>query len=307
VFSADLREKAHELVDRYPVSRSALLPLLHLVQSQDGYLSDDGIAECAELLGLTKAEVMGVATFYTMYKREPMGRHLVSVCTNFSCKIRGAQDVYDRLHDKLGVGHNQTTEDGMFTFEHAECLGNCEGAPILSIDYYNYEAMTPDGAEDLLDKVAAGDVPPPTRGTPPPGIRLVEHRLAGVGPHPEDSDRGEVLGHARAFDGGVPPPIAADVGPQTEVEVVAADPGEDREQAVEREIERSGVPAEHVEEEAGGYAEEFPAANEPGARPGDPGSAEAPAGAETDASADDSGEGDDAGEGERSDHVGGDS
>jgi NADH-quinone oxidoreductase subunit E len=261
VFSAELREKAHELVDRYPVSRSALLPLLHLVQSQDGHLSDDGIAECAELLGLTKAEVMAVATFYTMYKREPMGRHLVSVCTNFSCKVRGSQEVYERLVDKLGVGHNQTTGDGMFTLEHAECLGNCEGAPVLSIDYYNYEAMTPDGAADLLDRVAAGDVPPPTRGTPPPGVRLIEHRLAGVGPHPDDTDRGEVLGFARAYDGGVPPPVAAEVGPQVEVEVVASefDEQDERErEAADREVERAGQEPGEVEEEAGGSAREFP-------------------------------------------------
>ncbi len=307
VFSAELREKAHELVDRYPVSRSALLPLLHLVQAQDGYLSDDGIAECAELLGLTKAEVMAVATFYTMYKREPLGRHLVSVCTNFSCKVRGAADVYERLSDKLGVGHNGTNPEAGITLEHAECLGNCEGAPVMTIDYLNYECVTPDGAEDLLDRVAAGDVPPPTRGTPPPGIRLVQHRLAGLGPHPDDTDRGEVLGYARAFDGGAPPPVAAEVGPLVEVEVVDAAPGPDGE-AAEREVERASQEPGEVEEEAGGYAEEFPTGQrQPGARPDRPGSAEAPADAETDADGDDSGEGDDAGEGERSEPVGGDS
>lgn len=292
MFSAELREKAHELVDRYPVSRSALLPLLHLVQSQDGYLSDDGITECAELLGLTKAEVMGVATFYTMYKREPLGRHLVSVCTNFSCKVRGSQEVYDRLVDKLGVGHDQTTGDGMFTLEHAECLGNCEGAPILSIDYYNYEAMTPDGAEDLLDRVAAGEVPPPTRGTPPPGIRVIQHRLAGVGPHPDDTDRGEVLGFARAFDGGRPPPVAAEVGPEVEVQVVTSE-FSDESEAAERDVERAGQEPGEVEEEAGGYAREFPTGqSRPEARPTEPGSAEAPSHADTDQ--DDGEEGDDA-------------
>ena len=96
-FSPELRTKAEALVGRYPVARSALLPLLHLVQHQDGYVSADGIAECADLVGLTKAEVAAVATFYTMYKRAPLGRHLVSVCTNFSCKVRGGQEVYDRL------------------------------------------------------------------------------------------------------------------------------------------------------------------------------------------------------------------
>ncbi|CAN5912382.1 NADH-quinone oxidoreductase subunit NuoE [soil metagenome] len=231
MFSSELRVKAEELVGRYPVSRSALLPLLHLVQSQDGYLSDDGISECSQLLGLTKAEVAAVATFYTMYKREPMGRHLVSVCTNFSCKVRGAQDVYDRLAKKLGVGHNETTADGAFTLEHAECLGNCEGAPIVSVDYYNYECMTPDGAEQLLDDVAAGEVPLPTRGLRSPGIRMVSHRLAGLGPHPDDdADRGAELGYATGTDGGAPPPATAEVGPQADVQVVGASTPENDDQ-----------------------------------------------------------------------------
>ena len=264
MFSGDLREKAEQLVNRYPVSRSALLPLLHLVQSQDGYLSDDGIAECAELLGLTKAEVAAVATFYTMYKREPMGRHLISVCTNFSCKVRGAQDVFDRLADTLGVGHNQTTEDGTFTLEHAECLGNCEGAPVVSVDYYNYECMTPSGAEQLLDRVAAGDVPPPTRGLPSPGIRMVSHRLAGLGPHPDDVDRGHELGYATGTDGGAPPPVTREVGPQAEVEVVAEtthDP--DERDAAEHEVRSAGQEPEEFQKEAGPDAREFPT-REPG-------------------------------------------
>jgi NADH-quinone oxidoreductase subunit E len=271
VFSTENRRKAEELIGRYPVSRSALLPLLHLVQVQDGYLSDDGIAECAELLGLTKAEVAAVATFYTMYKREPLGRHLVSVCTNFSCKVRGAQDVYDRLSDKLGVGHDGTTDDGMFTLEHAECLGNCEGAPILSIDYLNYEAMTPSGAEQLLDRVAAGDVPEPTRGYPSPGIRPVSHRLAGLGPHPDDRDVGDRLGIAREDAGGAPPPVAADVGPQISVQVVTADFTEDdRREVSEREVAAGDQRTTEAQEEAGPYAREAPSRRSGEAVPDDP-------------------------------------
>lgn len=262
MFSSDLRAKAEELVDRYPVGRSALLPLLHLVQSQDGYLSDDGIAECAELLGLTKAEVAGVATFYTMYKRVPLGRHLISVCTNFSCQVRGAKDVYDRLSEKLGVGHNETTDDGVFTLEHAECLGNCEGAPILSVDYFNYEAVTPDGAEELLDRVAAGDIPPPTRGVPSPGIRMVSHQLAGLGPHPDDpSGRGHGVGFATGTDGGAPPPATSQVGPQADVQVVTSEfePQRERERAeAKREVASAGQSPEDVEAEGGPDSREFP-------------------------------------------------
>jgi len=265
VFSTELREKAEQLVERYPVSRSALLPLLHLVQAQDGHLSEDGVAECAELLGLTKAEVMAVATFYTMYKREPMGRHLISVCTNFSCKVRGAQDVFDHLVDALGVGHNGTTEDGMFTLEHAECLGNCEGAPVVSVDYYNYECMTPSGAGQLLDRVASGDVPLPTRGLRSPGIRMVSHRLAGLGPHPDDEDRGHELGFATGTDGGAPPPVAGEVGPQVEVEVVTSELAHDpeRRDAAEGEARTAGQEPDEVQEEAGPDAREFPT-REPG-------------------------------------------
>jgi NADH-quinone oxidoreductase subunit E len=182
VLSPELRSKAQDLVDRYPVGRSALLPLLHLVQHQDGYISDDGIAECAQLLGLTKAEVNAVATFYTMYKRAPMGRHLVSVCTNFACQVRGSGEVYQRLREHLGVGHNETTADGAITLEHAECLGNCDGAPVVSVDYFNYECLSPEAATELVDRLIAGEVPPPTRGYVSGGIRDMQHRLAGCGP-----------------------------------------------------------------------------------------------------------------------------
>jgi NADH-quinone oxidoreductase subunit E len=181
VLSPELEDHAKRLVDRYPVGRSALLPLLHLVQSEEGHVSAEGVAFCARMLGLTKAEVAAVATFYTMYKREQTGDHLVSVCTNFSCAVRGAREVYDRLSEKLGVGHNGTTADGKFTLEHAECLGNCEGAPVVTVDYLNYECLSPEQAEELVDRIAAGEIPPPTRGPVPPGLRAAEFRLAGIG------------------------------------------------------------------------------------------------------------------------------
>jgi NADH-quinone oxidoreductase subunit E len=251
VFSPELRTKAEELVGRYPVSRSALLPLLHLVQHADGHLSADGIAECAELLGLTRAEVAAVATFYTMYKREPLGEHLVSVCTNFSCKVRGAGEVYQRLSDKLGVGHNGTTADGRFTLEHAECLGNCEGAPVVTVDYLNYECLTPDAAEELVDRIAAGEVPPPTRGFVPPGIHEVQYRLAGLGALTPARGPAEV-GHARAGDGAAPgrEPAAAAV-PTAEEQAAQRD---DAKRAV-REV---GQDPDEVERVAGGRSREFP-------------------------------------------------
>jgi NADH-quinone oxidoreductase subunit E len=267
VFTAELRREAEALVARYPVSRSALLPLLHLVQSQDGYISRDGVAECAELLGLTKAEVGAVATFYTMYKREPLGRHLVSVCTNFSCKVRGAQEVYDNLSKRLGVGHNETTADGAITLEHAECLGNCEGAPIVSVDYLNYECLTPEQALELVDRLIAGEVPPPTRGYPSPGIREVSHRLAGLGPvQPEDrvsvvctaSEERPSLqrtGRAEPTEGALHDGTDKAAGPTEGAFTQAA---EERKAEAERRVAEAGMEPESVESQSGYSAREFP-------------------------------------------------
>lgn len=217
MFSPDNRSKAEGLVEQYPVKRSALLPLLHLVQYQDGCISEDGVAECAELLDLTKAEVAAVSTFYTMYKREPMGNHLVSVCTNFSCAVRGGTKVYERLSEHLGVGHNQTTTDGVITLEHAECLGNCEGAPLVTVDYINYEMVGPDAAIELVDNLKAGEVPAPTRGMIPPGVREASHRLAAIGPVDPDAP-GQRLGLATKDHGAVP---VDDSGPGITTNIIA--------------------------------------------------------------------------------------
>jgi NADH-quinone oxidoreductase subunit E len=279
-FSPELRTKAEELIGRYPGSRSALLPLLHLVQHVDGYISDAGIAECAGLLGLTKAEVGAVATFYTMYKREPMGRHLVSVCTNFSCKVRGAQDVYDHLSAKLGVGHNGTTADGAITLEHAECLGNCEGAPVVTVDYLNYEGLDAEAAAALVDRLVAGeDVPPPTRGYAPPGIRDVQHRLAGLGGL-DPLLPGTPTDQARAADGAVPVPEAGPGGDQVTIDVAQAPEweGARREEAAEREVDReeaqeavreAGKDPDRLADQSGYSAREFPTAKVDG-EPEDP-------------------------------------
>src|SRR6187549_1965757 len=133
-FSAETRERAQQIIDRYPVgrSRSALLPLLHLVQSEDGYVTPQGVAFCAEVLGITKAEVGAVATFYTMYKRRPTGDWLVSVCTNTMCGVLGGDAAYKALVDHLGVEHDETTADGKITLEHAECLAACDYAPVMT-------------------------------------------------------------------------------------------------------------------------------------------------------------------------------
>jgi NADH-quinone oxidoreductase subunit E len=176
-----LREEARAIVARYPKPRSALLPMLHLVQSAEGYVTPDGVALCAEVLELTKAEVGAVATFYTMYKRRPCGDFLVSVCTNLSCTLRGGQDIYDRLSEKLGLHHDETDAEGRFTLEHAECLAACDFAPVVTVNYEFYDNQTVESAEHLVDALARGERPMPTRGDALVTFKETERQLAGMG------------------------------------------------------------------------------------------------------------------------------
>src|SRR2546430_6014133 len=127
-FSEETYTRAKEIIARYPEGkeRSALLPLLHLVQSEDGYVTPEGVTFCAEQLGITRAQVGAVATFYTMYKRKPTGDWLVSVCTNTMCGVLGGDKAFQALSEYLGVGHDETTGDGKITLEHAECLPACD-------------------------------------------------------------------------------------------------------------------------------------------------------------------------------------
>ena len=186
VFDELTRRRTAEILARYPQSRSALLPLLHLVQSVEGYVSQNGIRYCAEVLELTTAEVSAVATFYTMYKRTPCGEHLVSVCTNTLCAALGGDDIYARLEAKLGVGHEETAGEpgtpGSITLEHAECLAACDMAPVLQVNYEYYDNQTVESAEELVDALARGERPLPTRGAPLTDLKTVELELAGIFP-----------------------------------------------------------------------------------------------------------------------------
>ena len=180
-FSDETVATARQIIARYPKTRSALLPLLHLVQSEEGYVSPEGVAFCAQQLGLTKAEVGGVATFYTMYKRRPCGDWLVSVCTNLSCQLLGGEEILARLKDRLGVGHDETTADGQFTLEHAECLAACDFAPVVTVNYEFFDFQTPDSAEQIVDRLARGDRPRPTRGDALVTFKEIGRQLAGAG------------------------------------------------------------------------------------------------------------------------------
>ena len=166
----ELRSKlaadAAEIIGRYPQPRSALMPLLHLVQAEEGYVSGHGIAFCAELLGLTEAEVTAVASFYTMFKRRPVGEYHVGVCTNSLCAVMGGDAIFADLQEHLGVGNDETTPDGKVSLEHLECNAACDYAPVVMVNWEFFDNMTPQSARDLVDGLRTGADVAPTRGAP---------------------------------------------------------------------------------------------------------------------------------------------
>jgi NADH-quinone oxidoreductase subunit E len=161
-----LGAEAAEILGRYPKPRSALLPLLHLVQSEQGYVSEDGIAFCAEQVGLSKAEVTAVTSFYTMYKREPVGEYHVGVCTNSLCGVMGGDVIFADLQEHLGIGNDETTGDGKVSLEHLECNAGCDYAPVVMVNWEFFDNMTPQSARDLVDGLRSGADVAPVRGAP---------------------------------------------------------------------------------------------------------------------------------------------
>jgi NADH-quinone oxidoreductase subunit E len=155
---------AARIISQYPGSRSALLPLLHLVQAEEGYVSPDGIEYCAGKLGLTETDVTGVVTFYTMYKRRPVGEYHVGVCTNTVCGVLGGNQILAELHEHLGVGDDEVTADGRVSLEHLECNAACTYAPVVMVNWEFFDNMTPASARQLADDLRAGNPVKPTRG-----------------------------------------------------------------------------------------------------------------------------------------------
>ena len=172
---AELRE----IADRYPEKRSGLLPMLHLVQSAEGRVTPAGIEACAEILEISAAEVSGVATFYTMYKRRPVGDYHVGVCTNTLCAIMGGDEIFARLKDHLELGNDETTDDGVVSLEHIECNAACDFAPVLMVNWEFMDNQTPDSAIQLVDDLRAGVEVHSTRGPKLCTWREAERVLAG--------------------------------------------------------------------------------------------------------------------------------
>ncbi|MEU2607970.1 NADH-quinone oxidoreductase subunit NuoE [Streptomyces albus] len=174
-----LETDAKEIISRYPDSRSALLPLLHLVQSEDGHVTRTGQRFCAEMLDLTTAEVNAVATFYTMYRRKASGDYQVGVCTNTLCAVMGGDAIYAALREHLGVGDGETTDDGKVTLEHIECNAACDFAPVVMVNWEFFDNQTPETARALVDDLRAGREVAPTRGAPLCTFKQTARILAG--------------------------------------------------------------------------------------------------------------------------------
>ena len=188
IFEDATLAEARTIIARYPAGRerSAVMPLLYLAQSIEGRVTRDGLKEVAALLGVTTAEVEAVASFYTMLRLRPTGRHVVSVCTNLSCALRGAKDVYEAAHQAAGIPHGQElSEDELITLHEEECLGACEKAPVVSIDFVYHDDVTPERMRELITMLQAGEVPAPSRGEPMRDFRAASRLLAGLPPQQE--------------------------------------------------------------------------------------------------------------------------
>jgi len=183
-----------EIAARYPEARSGLLPMLHLVQSVEGRVTPEGIEACAEILGISAAEVNGVATFYTMYKRKPVGDYHVGVCTNTLCAVLGGDLIFERLKEHLDVGNDETSADGKVTLEHIECNAACDYAPVMMVNWEFMDNQTPESAVAAIDDLRAGTPVHSTRGPQLCTWREAERVLAGF---PDDrADEGPTAGPA---------------------------------------------------------------------------------------------------------------
>lgn len=176
--SEGTREKMQQLAARYPQSRSALLPMLHLVQSEEGEVTVDAMNVCADVLGISSAEVRAVSTFYTMYHYQPVGRHHIGVCVNTGCGLLGGDAVFDALSERLGVGNKQNSADGEFFLEQIECQAACTHAPVMTVDWEFMDDVTPATAVDVIDRLARGETVQSTRGPIIRDFRATEHTIA---------------------------------------------------------------------------------------------------------------------------------
>lgn len=183
---------AHEIIDRYPRPRSAIIPLLHLAQEQDGHVTDEAMAHIGELVGASSAEVLGTCSFYEMFRRHEVGTYMVNVCTNISCQLVGGEELLETFQRELGIRPGETTRDGMFTLEDVECIAACTEAPACQVNYRYFHRLEEDDVQQLLRDLRSGaladDVP--QHGTlakvrqqlPPASVAAIETPETAVKP-----------------------------------------------------------------------------------------------------------------------------
>ena len=184
-FETENEALAREIVSRYPRPKSATIPLCHLAQEQDGYLSDEAMGHIAELVGVTPAEVRGTATFYEMFKLDPVGRYVINVCTNISCQLLGGEELLEHASSSLGIAPGSTTADGLFTLEDVECIAACTEAPACQVNYRYLHQVSAEEFDELIDDLRAG-------------------RRAGIPDHGTLGSRRQVIPAGRL--GGIEPP-----------------------------------------------------------------------------------------------------
>ena len=195
----ETQQRARAIVARYPQRRSAIMPLLYLAMAEEGYLTEEGMAEVAEWCDITPAQVQAVASFYTMYKREPKGRYLISCCTSISCMLLGADSVLEAVEDHSGIPHGETDAEGLLSVEHVECIGACAGAVAVQVNYELIEGVTPDTARELVDwlrsarpEVVNGDEMQELFGSRRSFDWAIREERGAVGPYPAFQPLGTV-------------------------------------------------------------------------------------------------------------------
>ena len=178
-------ELAKQIIRRYPRPKSALIPLCHLAQEQDGHLADDAMVHIGELVGVTSAEVLGTASFYEMFKRHEVGKYCVNICTNISCQLMGGEELLEHAEQTLGIRSGSTTNDGLFTLEDVECIAACTEAPALQVNYRYFHRISNDDFDQMIDELRSGrldDVVPPHGVLAKVRQDLAEEQIANITP-----------------------------------------------------------------------------------------------------------------------------
>ena len=190
IFEGDRLDEANAIMARYPQGRqrSAVMPLLYLAQSVEGRVTRAALQEVAALIGVRTAEVEAVASFYTMLRLRPTGTHLIAVCTNLSCALRGANDVYGSAHVATGIPRgSDVSDDGLFSVHEEECLGVCELAPVVQVNVANHDRVTPERVAEIVAALRSSQVPEPSRGRAIESYRAASRILAGLEPLPAEA------------------------------------------------------------------------------------------------------------------------